>query len=124
MMRVNLRQLPAMLAVLGLVFGPLARPANAMPGPEIASATSAATIDAIPTGAMEDMPCCPDEGPVKFDCQKDCPLMALCMTTTMQNISASSACLIQFNASSVIFPADERNLESLFQSPPAKPPKA
>lgn len=122
MMRVNLRQLPAMLAILGLVFGPLARPANAMLGPEMASATSAATTDA--TGAMGGMPCCPDEGPVKFDCQKDCPLMALCMTTTMQNISASYACLIQFNASSVIFPADERNLESLFQSPPAKPPKA
>jgi hypothetical protein len=111
-----------MLAILGLVFGPLARPANAMPGPEIASATSAATTDA--TGAMEDMPCCPDEGSDKFDCQKDCPLMALCMTTTMQNISASSACLIQFGAASVIFPGNERNLESLFQSPPAKPPKA
>ena len=121
----TIRRLLSALAIMGLVISPVAKPAIAMAGALAAVAPidhSDRRMDG--SASMGEMPCCPDEIPAKSDCMKDCPLMALCMAKTMQNVTDGFALPIQFAMASVIFPGEERNPAFLLQSPPAKPPRA
>ena len=120
----TMRRFLSALAILGLLVGPLTKPAMAMG--EFADANTATIHAETPLdekAQMGEMPCCPDESPAKSDCVKDCPLMAMCMSKTMQHIALSAGLPLQFAVASVLFPGDERLLYSLFQSPPARPPK-
>lgn len=64
-----LARLLAVLALIGLVFAPVA--------PFVASSAMAMPMTAeMPDG----MPCCPDDQPAIPDCAKDCPFAVVCTT--------------------------------------------
>jgi len=69
--RIWLRRLFPILAIMGLVAGPFTIPVG---GPAMA-ADSDMSMAAMP----DDMSCCPEENRAVPDCQKTCPLMAICM---------------------------------------------
>jgi hypothetical protein len=105
-----------LLAVLGLLLGPLARPATAAPiGGSAADAVHHATMD-MPSG----MDCCPDQAPAR-DCGKDCPLMAIC---TAQAVAPAAVGLnVPMTLSTVIHPGSHARVDSVRPSPPPRPPK-
>src|SRR5215207_1640008 len=68
-----LRNLLPVLAILGLVLGPLTLPAAAM----TSAGAPAAAVDTAGMDMGEDMPCCPTKQAPP--CDKSCPLMTLCV---------------------------------------------
>jgi hypothetical protein len=115
----TIARLVSLVAILGLILGPLAKPAIAMAMP----APSSAAMDHHAGMAMDmgEMPCCPDEAP-KSDCAKDCPLMAICMTTAFQNVSSSAGLVAVFTLARAVFPVSTPQLEGLTSSPSPRPP--
>jgi hypothetical protein len=73
-------------------------------------------------GMAADMPCCPHKAPAS-DCGKDCPLMALCMTSMLQFAPLGVPLFIPLLAD-IIIPGDDADLGSLAPTPPPRPPKA
>lgn len=71
-----LRVLLPILAIVGLILGPLAAKAN---GSAMATMSTAAM--------MGKMPSCPPVPPLVPDCQKACPPMVGCMAKSMPNTS-------------------------------------
>lgn len=76
-------------------------------------------------GMSGDMPCCPDQQPVKPDCDKSCPFVIICST------SAPLALLkVDWTSASLSWTdhvyGEQRfaRLGSLAAEPPARPPKA
>jgi len=109
----------AVLAIAGLILAPLARPSAETQGAMSApSATDTLTVMAMPA----DMPCCPDKTPAS-DCGKDCPLMALCITSLLQCKSVGAPLIVPLLAD-ILVPADDANLGGLTQAPHPRPPKA
>ena len=90
--RLALRLMLPLLAVLGLALTPMAAPA-AMAGLHASMeaparqphAMSHAAMDHgdMAATAMDEMPCCPRGMPARSDCAKTCLLMALCMAGTV-----------------------------------------
>jgi hypothetical protein len=117
-------RLLALLALVGLILGPLARPAMAtnMGSPPAAMMDGHAGM-VMDHAAMGEMPCCPDEAP-KSDCAKDCPLMALCASTGVQFPTTGPGLIIPATHSATLIPERAVELHGLIQRPPAKPPKA
>lgn len=72
-----LRRLLVTLAVVSLVLAPAT--ASAVPVGDAALMTAMANPAVDAMAAMDDMPCCPPAEPVMPDCQKGCPLPALCV---------------------------------------------
>jgi hypothetical protein len=106
-----LRGLLPFLAIVGLLLGPLAAPVNGG-----AMAAAAAMPD--------DMPCCPDDGPAGPDCQKTCPLMALCAAKCFSGAPMLSAlATIVLTDGYAIRPARDAFGDSLAVPPPTKPPR-
>jgi hypothetical protein len=119
-----IRALLSFFVISGLILAPVAKPAFAMSMP--ASASVAVGHDggmAMHSASMGEMPCCPDEAP-KSDCAKDCPLMAICMAKTFQNVSYAASPLVFFTLARVIFPVSHARLDSLEHSPTPRPPNA
>lgn len=110
----------AILAVVGLVVTPLARPVMAMPANSPATAAEQIAPDAAADMAMPaDMPCCPEKA---VDC-KDCPVMGVCMTGALQS-PAPSSLVIFATVAGILLPGDEAAPSGFARPPPAKPPKA
>ena len=106
-----LGRLLAIFLIAGLVFAPLSAPASA------AKAASAVTVE-----MSADMPCCPDKS-APADCDQ-CPLMAICMVTTLQ--APSSAGVIELRPVTVrlVAPRSDPEAESLGYLPPPRPPRS
>jgi len=100
------------VAILGLVAGPITAPVNG-------AAMAPATVSAMP----DDMPSCPPDTPAVPDCQKPCPLMA-CMGQCFS--VAPPAPVVAFAP-----PGEDDPLpqvkdapgDGLIQTPPARPPR-
>jgi len=105
-----LRRLLSILAIVGLVVAPLVTPA------------SAGGMTAAGVAAMADMPCCPDES-APVDCGQ-CPLMALCVSTTLQSPLPAGIAEIQPVALRMLLPGSDSEVESVAYSPPPKPPRS
>lgn len=76
------------------------------------------------TSSMEEMPCCPPEKSAIPDCQKACPLMAVCMAKCFQNLPLAAAFLSHRTATAgTIAPLDDARLALLNEAPPPKPPR-
>lgn len=104
----------AILAMIGLIFAPVA--------PSVASSAMAMPMTAeMPDG----MPCCPDDQPAIPDCAKDCPFAVVCTAVFVSVATHESSPL----ASRMLFrdrfrtPGDAI-LSSLIGDPPPRPPKA
>jgi hypothetical protein len=113
-----LRNLLPVLAILGLVLGPLSLPAAAMTS---AGAPSAA-MDMGGMDMGEDMPCCPTKQAPP--CDKSCPLMALCFATCSPAVPTLSSSLAAPVLAGLMLPSDEARWETRTERPPPRPPRA
>jgi hypothetical protein len=108
------------LAVAGLLFAPLARPAMGL-SPTLPAAVGM-NMDATSDGISDPMPCCPDQAPAS-DCDKVCPLMALCSVATCQHVPSATALAIVFRLTGVAIPSNDMLVAGLAMGPPRRPPK-
>lgn len=76
-------------------------------------------------GMSGDMPCCPDQQPVKPDCDKSCPFVIICSTSAPLGLLKADWTAASLSWTDHVF--GERRfdrLSSLAGEPPARPPKA
>jgi hypothetical protein len=73
-------------------------------------------------GMSDDMPCCPDKS-APVDCDQ-CPLMALCVSTTLQAPLPAAVAEIQPVTLRMLLPGSDPEVESVAYSPPPKPPRS
>jgi hypothetical protein len=108
---IHLCRLLAVFLIAGLVLAPLAARAN---------------VDSIVSMAMTsmsgDMPCCPDKS-APVDCDR-CPLMALCVATTLQAPLPAGIAEIRLVTLRMLLPGSDPEVESVAYSPPPKPPRS
>lgn len=109
-----LRKLLPILAIVGLVAGPLATPVS---GPVMAAASAMPEM-------VGDMACCPDETPAIPDCQKSCPLMATCMAKCVSVTPVLSNLAFVFRVSGAMRPGSDAMGDALAIAPPARPPRS
>jgi hypothetical protein len=113
-----IRRALALLALMGLVLAPLT-------APTLASGTaSMAAMSADNGEAMADMPCCPPEKPVMPDCQKACPLAALCVAKCFSGLVAASAVPSRLGVALAMIAGDEAAPDTLAHGPPPRPPQS
>jgi hypothetical protein len=105
----------AIFLIAGLVFAPLAARANVGSMATVSMADGAASMS-------DDMPCCPEKS-APMDCA-DCPLMALCVSTTLQAPLPAGIAEIQPVTLRMLLPGSDPEVESVAYSPPPKPPRS
>ncbi len=115
---IHLCRLLAVFLIAGLVFAPLAARANV---DSMAMASMASMADEA-ASMSDDMPCCPDQS-APVDCDQ-CPLMALCVSTTLHAPLSASVAAIQAVALRMLLPVSDPEAESLGLLPPPKPPRS
>ena len=117
-----LRRLLAILAVVSLALAP----ATASAVPEGDAARMAAMADPAADGmaAMDDMPCCPPAEPMLPDCQKACPLAALCLAKVASGLPAAAAVLVRMAIPSRAVWGLQVTFVSETLRPPPEPPQS
>jgi len=114
------------IAMLAIIIGPtsigLASSAMASSAPAMTDGMS----DAMAGMQMaEQMPCCPEQQPVKPDCAKGCPLSLVCTTSIFAyapDLSGWSFAISWLSHRYDLIPASQ--LTPAHVEPPARPPKA
>jgi hypothetical protein len=121
-----IQRLLPILAVLGLVLAPLATPVMAaeLAGPMLSADVAMADMAVEHAGMSSDMPCCPPEKPVMPDCQKACPLAALCLAKCFGGLLASADEPLRLASLAPMISRDEIPPPSLGQAPPPPPPRS
>ncbi|MDX3925175.1 MAG: hypothetical protein QHC90_05115 [Shinella sp.] len=113
-----LRRFLLLFSVLGLLVAPAS----------IGTAMGAMTASVSETEMVMDgdMPCCPEEQPVKkADCGKPCPLALICSTNLLGNFGATASWSVSLRLSNLSFPPSTENQHrSATLEPPARPPRA
>jgi hypothetical protein len=118
-----IRSLLAIPAIIGLVLGPIARPAMAMPASmNTVVAFEQALVDEATMAMPEDMSCCPKKSPVP-DCGRDCLFMAMCAMQFFCNAVQAAGLVIPFGMASVFSLGNDTDMAGLSQGPPPRPPK-
>ena len=112
---IHLCRLLAVLVIVGLVISPLTARANAVVTASMTSMSGNAAMS-------EDIPCCPDKS-APVDCDQ-CPLMALCVSTTLQAPLPAVVAEIQPVTLRMLLPGSDPEVESVAYSPPPKPPRS
>jgi hypothetical protein len=115
---IHLCRLLAFFLIVGLVIAPLSARAN---GGAMASMAMTSMSGAMADMA-DDMPCCPDKS-APVDCDQ-CPLMALCVSTTLQAPMPAGVAEIQPVTLRMLLPGSDPEVESVAYSPPPKPPRS
>ena len=117
---VALRRFFCLLALLGVVLGPVSvgTAASAM------ALSSEMQMDAM--AGMGDMPCCPEQQPAqKNDCGKTCPLALVCSSLILAHGSKACSWRVDLSTRDLSHPVlQENRLPSALVEPPARPPKA
>jgi hypothetical protein len=116
---IHLCRLLAVFLIAGLVFAPLAARASVDSKASMAMAAAMADDAANMSG---DMPCCPEKS-APVDCA-DCPLMAICMATTLQAQPSADIAEAEPVMLGMLLPASDPEAESLGLLPPPKPPRS
>ncbi|OCK60125.1 hypothetical protein [Bradyrhizobium sp. LMTR 3] len=114
---IHLCRLLAIFVIVGLVVAPLTARANT-------SAVAPMAMTATSDGAVvmsDDMPCCPEKS-APVDCDQ-CPLMALCVSTTLQAPLPAGIAEIRPVTLRTLLPGSDPEVDSLGYSPPPKPPR-
>ena len=114
------RTLFCSLAVAGMLLAPLARSVMAMPATPSVGASG--VMDVMSGGMSDDMPCSPDQAPAS-DCDKRCPLMALCSVASCQGLPSAIALNVVFRVTGVASPSNDPLVNGLATGPPRRPPK-
>ena len=115
---IHLCRLLAIFVIVGLVVAPLTARANT-------SAMAPMAMTAMSDGAVvmsDDMPCCPEKS-APVDCDQ-CPLMALCVSTTLQAPLPAGIAEIRPVTLRMLLPGSDPEVDSLGYSPPPKPPRS
>jgi hypothetical protein len=115
---IHLCRLLAVFLIAGLVLAPLAARANEDSMASMARANIAGDTAAV----SDDMPCCPDKS-APVDCDQ-CPLMALCVSTTLQAPLPADVAEIEAITLRMLLPGSDPEVESVGYSPPPKPPRS
>jgi hypothetical protein len=116
---IHLCRLLAVFLIAGLVFAPLGARANVDSMASMAMTSMSGDHMADMSG---EMPCCPDKSaPVNCD---QCPLMALCVSTTLQAPLPAGIAEIQPVMLRMLLPGSDPEVESVAHSPPPKPPRS
>jgi hypothetical protein len=115
---IHLCRLLAFFLIVGLVIAPLSARAS---GGAVASMATA-SISGDMAGMSDDMPCCPDKS-APVDCDQ-CPLMALCVSTTLQAPLPAGVAEIQPVTLRMLLPGSDPEVESVAYSPPPRPPRS
>jgi hypothetical protein len=115
---IHLCRLLAIFLIAGLVFAPLAARANV---DSVASMAMTSMADDA-ASMSDDMPCCPEKS-APVDCDQ-CPLMALCVSTTLQAPRPVGVAEIQPVTLRMLLPGSDPEVESVAYSPPPKPPRS
>jgi hypothetical protein len=118
---IHLCRLLAVLVIVGLVIAPLTARANAG-APASMTSMSMTSMSGDAAAMSEDMPCCPDKS-APADCDQ-CPLMALCVSTTLQAPLPAGVAEIQPVTLRMLLPGSDPEVESVAYSPPPKPPRS
>lgn len=109
---VAIRHFFAVLAVLGLVLGPVASPASAQ--------ISIAGM----SDEMADMPCCPLGQPAAPDTPKTCPLIAFCVVKVVENHFDRHGAIVRVAVAHILLSGDDAAPESRLTVPPPRPPRS
>ncbi|MGQ3294896.1 MAG: hypothetical protein ACT6U0_22140, partial [Shinella sp.] len=109
-------------ALLGIVVGPMSIGAVN----SVMAASGPVVIDGMAGMDMpDDMPCCPDQKPIKPDCgSKSCPLALLCTTAVVGQLALpqSWSLNVGWTAHRFLIPAHAEVASSLVD-PPVRPPR-
>ena len=116
---IHLCRLLAVFLIASLVFAPLAVRAN---GDSMASMAMTSMSGDHMAEMSDDMPCCPDKS-APADCDQ-CPLMALCVSTTLQAPLPAGVIEIRPVTLRMLLPGSDPEVESVAYSPPPKPPRS
>jgi hypothetical protein len=74
--------------------------------------------------AMDDMPCCPKETAKKPDCNKGCPLMALCLASTASLLPIAVAVPTPVGIRASLARPASASFASVHGTPLPEPPRA
>ncbi|CAN7229941.1 hypothetical protein [Rhizobium sp. LjRoot254] len=119
----TLVRLLSLFALLGLLIAPVSTVAAEYAMADISVKASLQMEEM--AGMARDMPCCPDEQPVKPNCDKSCPFVIICSTSAP--LALLKADWTSASPSWIDHVYGARNfgrLVSLAAEPPARPPKA
>ncbi|MCE6077485.1 hypothetical protein FS799_21805 [Agrobacterium vitis] len=109
-------------ALLGIVVGPMSIGA----ANSVMAASGPVAMDGIAGMDMpDDMPCCPDQQPIKPDCgSKSCPLAVLCTTAIIAQMTTSHSWSLNAGwvAYRFLIPL-HTELASSLVDPPVRPPR-
>ena len=125
--RLALCRFLSVCAIVGLVLAPLTAPANALglSAGAMGDAGHSVMPDVVAGAEMAaGMPCCPPETAALPDCQRDCPLAALCLAKCFGGAVASSFAPIRVACPASVSAFDDAARDSLPQAPPPRPPRA
>jgi hypothetical protein len=116
--RLTIRCFLILLAIVGLMLAPVARPALAV-AMDMQTTDGQSGTDL--RQASDGMPCCPEQ-PAQPACGKDCPLMALCVGTPLHGVSATEVG-VRRTSVEALGPHDRPGLLSITRAPPQRPPE-
>jgi hypothetical protein len=112
-----------LVALLGMLIAPVSTAAANYAMSDMVAAAGSHTLEM--TGMQAEMPCCPEEQPVKPDCDQSCPFIIICSTfapLALLKADWTSAAL-SWSPHVYAYQRFER-LASLTAKPPARPPRA
>lgn len=113
----------SLFALIGMLIAPVSTIAAEYAMVDMATKASVQTEEM--AEMMGDMPCCPDEQPVKPDCDKSCPFVIICATSAPLALLKAGWTSASLSWTDHVF-GEHRStrLSSLVAEPPARPPKA
>lgn len=113
----------SLFALIGMLIAPVSTIAAEYAMADMSMKASAETEDM--AGMMGDMPCCPDEQPVKPDCDKSCPFVIICSTSAPLALFKADWTSASLSWTDHVYGEQSfSRLSSLAAEPPARPPKA
>lgn len=121
MAKMSFRPMLFVLALLGIVAGPMS---IGYARSIMLAAENGSAIAMSMTGMSADMPCCPDDMPIKPGLGGNaCPLALVCTTVIVGNPAFGSISFSPRMHSTPLLAASDAELTSSLVSPPARPPK-
>lgn len=112
-------RLLSVLAVLGFLIAPMAAPSAA------SAMTAEAMTQIMDMRAMPDaMPCCPDQKQSMPDCQKSCPLAAICVAKCVPGLAHEEFALFSLERAAKLDPYQDQMRDPTIGAPPDRPPRA
>ncbi|RWQ39317.1 MAG: hypothetical protein EOS20_06010 [Mesorhizobium sp.] len=112
-------RLLSFLAVVSLLTAPMVTPSAALTM-VVDPAATMADMASMP----DSMPNCPDESQPAPDCQKSCPLMALCVAKCFPNASTAAAIMLaRLSQADLLAPGNRDGRDLPTSPPPPRPPR-